>query len=583
MSVLTSVVPPLLYQTRRVKQDCDSEFAQVYNKQPINPQYDAPYNAPRADDILHCRSRELQYATHLGMKPYIFKDEPVFSVFLDSNIISSMQRLDWIDDMTESAHLVLFLYTPSQKIWSVVLLDFEFRDTGRVVARYTVSSFLELKESVLFYPWILCGVVMVVLTIWEFCRTVGQMRALRQLDMPGLTVSGTHYFDLFLYSAMIIFVSTRIVLVLLWEGRSSKDLLYPLVENFLMVSDTDSEKQIQLTLDTFFGSLATSLAFVQELKVLQMICCVLVLLVIARVILHFNVHPRIAIVSDTIMQAKGDILHFIFVFVIVFLTFAWLGHWSFGSRKVLFQTFSSSCHTSFRMLIGDWSFEEAWKEGTMQIVWYACFAFVIFFLLMNMFLAIMVEAFLSVKQKNESSFVELSFLEDLCCICLYRILGSYYGWPSHAAIIHHLHTYHHHAWPITEHELIENLCMTQEAAQEWLDFYYRILGDPILSNQVIKAARKKQRQSNDFGFFEQMHKEIDESKKQKELSAIVRIQKVARGTQTRSRMLKLRTELKLRQIDSKINQIQQAIEQPMKSSGQPASGVQNRCIDPIEI
>merc|ERR1712224_649929 len=171
--------------------------------------------------------------------------------------------------------------------------------------------------------------------------------------------------------------------------------------------------------------------------------------------------------------------------------------------------------------------------------------------------AIMVEAFLSVKQTNESSFVELSFLEDLCCICLYRILGSYYGWPSHAAIIHHLHTYHHDAWPITEHELMENLCMTQQAAQEWLDFYYRILGDPILSNQVIKAARNGQRRTNDFDFFEKMHKDIDETKKQQELSAIVKIQKIARGTQTRSKTLKLRTELMLRQINRKLNQIQE--------------------------
>merc|ERR1719498_7047 len=105
-----------------------------------------------------------------------------------------------------------------------------------------------------------------------------------------------------------------------------------------------------------------------------------------------------------------------------------------------------------------------------------------------MFLAIIVESFLAVKQRNEASFVELSLLEDILCIGLYRMLSSYYDWPSHAEIMHHLHSYHHEDWPINAAELMTKLGMTEEAAKGWLLFYYRILGDPILSSQMLKVA-----------------------------------------------------------------------------------------------
>jgi polycystin 2 len=102
--------------------------------------------------------------------------------------------------------------------------------------------------------------------------------------------------------------------------------------------------------------------------------------------------------SSTLSKCAKDIVGFCIMFFIVFFAYAQLGYLVFGSQLRDFSTFGDSVFTLFRIILGDFDFvalEDA--NRVLGPIFFVTYVFFVFFVLLNMFLAIINDTYGEVK------------------------------------------------------------------------------------------------------------------------------------------------------------------------------------------
>ena len=102
--------------------------------------------------------------------------------------------------------------------------------------------------------------------------------------------------------------------------------------------------------------------------------------------------------SGTLARSWGDLIGFLVMFFIIFGAFVQLGYLLFGTQ--IFD-YSSLYHTIFaliRTILGDFDFSKLEQANIVfGPIYFLCFVFFVFFVLLNMFLAILSDSFGEVK------------------------------------------------------------------------------------------------------------------------------------------------------------------------------------------
>eukprot|EP00937_MAST-01D_sp_MAST-1D-sp2_P002085 g2085.t1 len=132
-----------------------------------------------------------------------------------------------------------------------------------------------------------------------------------------------------------------------------------------------------------------------------------VILMTARVIKLLDFQPRLGLVTRTLAVAALDLCHFFLVFVLVLCSYGYIGHISFGPTLKRFSSFGLAISTLVAVLLGEIDnvrTDLAHLPNTGPAAFYFwSFVALAFFLLMNMLLAILVDAYVAVKKEAEST------------------------------------------------------------------------------------------------------------------------------------------------------------------------------------
>lgn len=67
-----------------------------------------------------------------------------------------------------------------------------------------------------------------------------------------------------------------------------------------------------------------------------------------QMVLAFNVHPRVAMLTSTVSKALYNMMHFFFVFAVLFLMLAFMANFLLGGRIHIFGTFGSACCSNWQ-------------------------------------------------------------------------------------------------------------------------------------------------------------------------------------------------------------------------------------------
>ncbi|CAL1160030.1 unnamed protein product [Cladocopium goreaui] len=159
-----------------------------------------------------------------------------------------------------------------------------------------------------------------------------------------------------------------------------------------------------------------------------------------QMVLAFTVHPRVAMLTSTVQKALYNMMHFFFVFAILFLMLAFMANFLLGGRIHIFGTFGSACSAQVRMLFGEFIYADGVEvlSGTALVMYWlyaVSFMLIVFFTLLNFFLAIIVDAFVEVKDNCSQLRCTQSFFEDLCSMAGTLYLQRRYKLPASKRLV----------------------------------------------------------------------------------------------------------------------------------------------------
>lgn len=113
-----------------------------------------------------------------------------------------------------------------------------------------------------------------------------------------------------------------------------------------------------------------------------------------------SMQPRLAIVTQTLLVASTDIIHFGMVFACVFLIYAVAGMIFFGQETPEFANFGRTTTSLFRILLGDFEWDHMMQIGRQPAAaWFWTFSVFVNLIMLNMLLAIIMDVHTQVKGK----------------------------------------------------------------------------------------------------------------------------------------------------------------------------------------
>ncbi|EKX32754.1 hypothetical protein GUITHDRAFT_121057 [Guillardia theta CCMP2712] len=140
-----------------------------------------------------------------------------------------------------------------------------------------------------------------------------------------------------------------------------------------------------------------------------------VVLFVLRMLKSLDFQERMGLVTRTIARASSDLWHFMLLFAVVFYGYSVVGHMLFGHQYEGMKDMSTASLTLLIFLLSldttqfYASMSHAAPDGAFHIFLWS-YLFIAFFILLNVFLAILVDAYAKVKEETEGT---TGLVEDL--------------------------------------------------------------------------------------------------------------------------------------------------------------------------
>ncbi|XP_070834158.1 polycystin-2-like protein 1 [Chaetodon trifascialis] len=131
-----------------------------------------------------------------------------------------------------------------------------------------------------------------------------------------------------------------------------------------------------------------------------------------KVFKYISFNKTMTQLSSTLGRCAKDILGFAIMFFIVFFAYAQLGYLLFGTEVESFSTFVKCIFTQFRIILGDFDYNAIDRANrVLGPIYFVTYVFFVFFVLLNMFLAIINDTYSEVKEELSSQKDELQITD----------------------------------------------------------------------------------------------------------------------------------------------------------------------------
>nr|CAH7743777.1 unnamed protein product [Callosobruchus chinensis] len=141
---------------------------------------------------------------------------------------------------------------------------------------------------------------------------------------------------------------------------------------------------------------------------------IMLFLVIMKAFKYLNFNRTMGQLNSTLKQCSKDVVGFSLMFFIVFFAFSELGYLLFGSAVENFSSFGLAMFTLLRTILGDFNYDELERaDRVLAPIYFLSYIFLVFFVLMNMFLAIINDTYNDVKTEIAITPDELQMTEFL--------------------------------------------------------------------------------------------------------------------------------------------------------------------------
>mmetsp|Transcript_49377 Transcript_49377/g.115461 ORF Transcript_49377/g.115461 Transcript_49377/m.115461 type:complete len:905 (-) Transcript_49377:40-2754(-) len=451
-----TMLPIVLFQTRFAVMDSCHGFAETYEAQPYNPQLTLlpALDGYRNGKVLTCVDRSQHYEGYYRAEhecphdgPHVYCDDdgimrdtrvhyfhglPVYPKIMiePARDLEFMKALDWIDLFTEELTVSTMVYTEDVEIFTSASITFTANVAGTVHGRHNLVSYRDLigGSKTLF---ILC---MLVTSVLAFCGAVISI-----YEMARHPENCKWGYQLYELASRCILLSYPLVLLVSWTQQIPMAEEYDHLLHSFIDTPGISQDDMEVILDSYFD--VKTHMYEETTWLMNHRCAAYIVLYVqfVQLIFYFSLHPKMAVLTDTIFKAFWNILHFLALFTILFLMLAFMAHWMLGEHITEFGTFGKTLETQAQMIYGEFIYaEEAEYLYDSHVVMYWLYAItfmlVIYFTLLNFFLAIIVDAFADVKKKNEALHTVHTFAYDIVELWATMLQSHRHRWPKRQAL-----------------------------------------------------------------------------------------------------------------------------------------------------
>ncbi|NXK82629.1 PK2L2 protein, partial [Amazona guildingii] len=284
--------------------------------------------------------------------------------------LASLKLNSWLTRGTRAVFIDFSTYNANLNLFCIVRLVVEFPATGGAFTSIHIYS-VKLLRYITHYDYFLasCEIIFCLFIIAFIIQEAIKIVKLKREYFR----SGWSWLDLMLLMvsilAIIFNIYSTVEVSLLMEELLSDANVYP---DFYFLTFWQVLYNNMIAVNIFF-------AWIKVLKYVR-----------------FN--KTMEQLSSTLSRCAKDIIGFAVIFFIVFFAYAQFGYLVFGSQVEEFSTFQKCVFTQFRLVLGEFEFENT--EAVNRIlgpIYFISFVFFVFFVLLNMFLAIINDTYSEVK------------------------------------------------------------------------------------------------------------------------------------------------------------------------------------------
>ena len=341
----------------------------------------------------------------------------------------------YLDDQTSLLTIQAVTYNPHYKLFASIDINLEFETGGRIRMRYDIQSirvdmYSTKRDQLRFYA----EVAFLVATVMDVLL---ELKDLLCRKRQGMTLSS--YFASIWNYIDLMNILLMLYLSFIWLNFQTREFaVFAPMERFEVYNNINADARF---LQFNEAEIKQMLRFFSDTKNLSTLlsnyvtgsACALVLLIM-RILKVLDFQERMGIVTRTITNAAVDLFHWLILFGLIFFLYVYMGFLIFGTAILSFSTVERSFQTCFGILLGEIGVTEEMfnlpNKASVYIFYYT-FIMIVFFVLINVFLAIIVDAYVDVKNKAENSeslpkevvMLSKSLLKSLPC---FRIGGKRY-------------------------------------------------------------------------------------------------------------------------------------------------------------
>ncbi|KAL0207537.1 hypothetical protein P9112_012165 [Eukaryota sp. TZLM1-RC] len=173
-------------------------------------------------------------------------------------------------------------------------------------------------------------------------------------------------------------------------------ILFLRLYSFLVIRSTRDE------VDGYSASSSpvyTSVAFVMNQE--QNLLSVIAFLMWYNVFKFLELSNRLSFLTRVLKASAKDIFGFSVIFLILIIGYSFCGRLAFGIDVFEYRSLPHACLALFRMMVGDFNYEDLWNANrVIAPIFLVSFTLLIYFILLNMFLAIINDTFTVIRQKE---------------------------------------------------------------------------------------------------------------------------------------------------------------------------------------
>jgi len=288
----------------------------------------------------------------------------------------------WLDKSTRKVTIKFASYNGELRLFSFAAIEFFFGLGGRMTDRTKVtveSAHMELYETKQDLVLMALELLLLVLIYQQVAAEVLDFKdTVSEKGLRGYFNSIWNYLDIISLS-LISAVSVLRLIYVVFVLRSSINLPSSKYESSI---EESSEK---LGVMMFFSTL-------------------FILVTILRLFKFFEFQPRMNIISSTVQNSAQDMFHFFVLFFCVFLAFCVMALLLFGPHLINFNDMGRVVQTMGEIMLGEFDFAPMKDQSpTMAAMMFWSFTLIVYFVLVNVFLAILIDAYAEAKHVSTNA------------------------------------------------------------------------------------------------------------------------------------------------------------------------------------